>query len=122
VAAGGPPPLTLRHLIYSAAPMPADRIREVQRVFGPVLETAYGQVEAPQIVCAMRAEELLDERNLGSVGRPSPVAEVAILDDAGEALPAGEMGEIAVRGPLLMSGYLDQPELTAQTIVDGWLR
>src|SRR5689334_4494845 len=46
---------TLRHLIYSAAPMRPEQIREAQRVFGPVVETAYGQVEAPQIVTAMRA-------------------------------------------------------------------
>ena len=113
---------SLRHLIYSAAPMRADRIREAQRVFGPVVETAYGQVEAPQIVTAMRAHELLDEENLGSIGRPSPVAQVAIVDSMGTSLPNGEVGEIAVRGPLVMSGYLDRPEMTADAIVDGWLR
>ena len=59
----------LKHLIYSAAPMSADRIREAQRVFGPVVETAYGQVEAPQIVTAMRASEML--RREARVDRPS---------------------------------------------------
>ena len=49
---------SLRHLIYSAAPMRPDQIREAQRVFGPVVESAYGQVEAPQIVTAMRAADL----------------------------------------------------------------
>ena len=52
----------------------------------------------------------------------SPVAEVAILGASGDRMPNGEVGEIAVRGPLVMSGYLDQPEMTAQAIVDGWLR
>ncbi|HUQ82254.1 MAG TPA: AMP-binding protein [Gemmatimonadaceae bacterium] len=112
----------LRHLIYSAAPMRPDQIREAQRVFGPVVESAYGQVEAPQIVTAMRAADLEHDENLTSIGRVSPVAEVAIFGTAGEQLPNGEVGEIGVRGPLVMSGYLDQPELTAQTIVDGWLR
>lgn len=60
---------SLRHVIYSAAPMPPERIRECQRALGPVLETAYGQVEAPQIITAMRADELLVEENLTSVGR-----------------------------------------------------
>jgi acyl-CoA synthetase (AMP-forming)/AMP-acid ligase II len=113
---------SLRHLIYSAAPMRPEQIREAQRVFGPVVESAYGQVEAPQIVTAMRATELELEENLASIGRPSPVAEVAILDPDGASLPNGEVGEIAVRGPLVMSGYLDQPEMTARTIVGGWLR
>ena len=112
---------SLRHLIYSAAPMSPARIREAQGVFGPVIETAYGQVEAPQIITAMRARELEHDENLTSVGRASSVARVGIMDTAGDFLHAGDVGEIVVWGPLLMSGYLDQPELTAQTIVGGWL-
>ena len=112
---------SLRHLIYSAAPMRADQIRSAQRVFGPVLETAYGQVEAPQIISAMRAPELDVDENLASVGRPSSVAEVRIMNPLGELLPNGEVGEIVVRGPLVMSGYLDRPEMTAETLIGGWL-
>jgi long-subunit acyl-CoA synthetase (AMP-forming) len=112
---------TLRHVIYSAAPMSAERIRECQRVFGNVIETAYGQVEAPQIITAMRAHELLDERNLTSVGRPSTVASVRIASADGDCAKEGESGEILVAGPLLMTEYLGQRSLTHQTIVDGWL-
>lgn len=104
---------TLRHVIYSAAPMSPARIRECQRVFGPVIETAYGQVEAPQIVAAMRAREMMVEQNLASVGQPSSVATVRIDPNT---------GEIMVSGPLLMSGYLDRPDLTADVLGDGWLR
>jgi len=118
-----PSPMTrsLRHVIYSAAPMSAERIRDCQRVFGPVIETAYGQVEAPQIVTAMRAGELMADENLASVGRPSPMATVGIMSDDGTLKSAGEVGEIVVAGPLLMSGYLDRPEATASAITDGWL-
>jgi fatty-acyl-CoA synthase len=112
---------SMRHLIYSAAPMRPEQIREAQRVFGPVIETAYGQVEAPQIITAMRARELEHDENLTSIGRQSTVAEVAIMAPTGDLLPNGETGEIVVRGPLVMNGYLDRPDLTAQTIVDGWL-
>jgi acyl-CoA synthetase (AMP-forming)/AMP-acid ligase II len=112
---------SLRHLIYSAAPMSPARIRDAQRVFGPVVETAYGQVEAPQIVTAMRAADLMHEENLESVGRRSRVANVAIMSPDGAMLPPGDVGEIVVQGPLVMSGYLDRPDLTAETIVDGWL-
>jgi len=111
----------LRHVIYSAAPMRPEQIREAQRVFGPVIETAYGQVEAPQIVTAMRATELARDENLASVGRPSSVAEVAIMSTSGELLPNGEIGEIVVRGPLVMNGYLDRPDMTAEVVVNGWL-
>ncbi len=112
---------TLRHLIYSAAPMTAQAIRNARTAFGPVLETAYGQVEAPQIITAMRASAFEDERNIASVGRAVEPTRVAIMNTEGDFLPPGELGEIVVYGDLLMSGYLDQPELTAQTIVDGWL-
>ena len=120
-AASGRNYTSLRHLIYSAAPMRPDQIRAAQRVFGPVVETAYGQVEAPQIITAMRAADLERDENLASIGRPSPVAEVGIMAPTGELLPNGETGEIVVRGPLVMNGYLDRPEMTAQTIIDGWL-
>lgn len=103
---------SLKHVIYSAAPMAPEMIRKCQRALGPVIETAYGQVEAPQIITAMRADELLRDENLLSVGRASSVAEVRIDDDS---------HEILVRGPLLMSEYLGRPEQTAQTIIDGWL-
>lgn len=112
---------SLRHVIYSAAPMTPERIRDCQRFFGPVVETAYGQVEAPQIISAMRAHELLDDANLESVGRPSSVVTVDIMAPDGTLLPSDTVGEIVVRGPLLMSGYLDREAETASTITDGWL-
>jgi acyl-CoA synthetase (AMP-forming)/AMP-acid ligase II len=90
-------------------------------MFGPVIETAYGQVEAPQIITAMRAADLEHDENLGSIGRPSPVAEVGIMAPTGELLPNGETGEIVVRGPLVMNGYLDRPDMTTEAIIDGWL-
>lgn len=112
---------SLRHVIYSAAPMTAERIRDCQRFFGPVVETAYGQVEAPQIISAMRAHELLEDANLASVGRPSLVVTVGIMAPDGALLAADEVGEIVVRGPLVMTGYLDRETETASTIKDGWL-
>lgn len=112
---------SLRHLIYSAAPMPPERIAEARRVFGPVIETAYGQVEAPQVVTVMRAAEFADQPNLASVGRATFMTRVAVMSPEGGLLPAGEVGEVVVRGDLVMNGYLDQPALTAQTLVDGWL-
>lgn len=56
-----------------------------------------------------------------SVGVPLPYEEMRIVDDAGNDLPAGKVGEIVGRGPMMMPGYYKRPDLTAQAIKDGWL-
>ncbi len=111
----------LRHLVYGGAPMPPERIRQAQAVFGPVVGTSYGQTEAPQMIAIATGPEMAQEANLASVGRPTLLTRVAILDQERRPLPAGETGEIVVRGDLVMSGYLDDPEETAKALVDGWL-
>jgi acyl-CoA synthetase (AMP-forming)/AMP-acid ligase II len=112
---------SLRLLIYGAAIMPPEKIRRARGMFGPVVATNYGLTEAPQIITALTPEEGADERSIASVGRASLMTRVEIMNTAGELLPAGEQGEIVVSGDLLMSGYLDSPEQTAEALVDGWL-
>ena len=111
----------LRNLIYGGAPMPADKIDEVQTFFGPVVGTTYGQTEAPQIVTVLPPEELAEPSNRGSVGRTTWLSDMAIMSPDGSLLPAGELGEVVVKGDLVMSGYWRLPEKTAETIVAGWL-
>lgn len=111
----------LKHLIYAGAPMRIDQIREARRVFGPVLETTFGQTEAPQIISFQRADDFDDEANLESVGRASPLTRVEIMDAEGRILPPETVGEIVVKGDIVMKGYLDLAEETAKTILDGWL-
>lgn len=111
----------LRHLVYGGAPCPPDKIRAAQRVFGPVVEVVYGQTEASTIATAMRAADLEEERNLESVGPSCGLTRVAVVDPQGAVLPAGAHGEIVIGGDLLMNGYLDMPEVTAETIRNGWL-
>jgi len=60
-------------------------------------------------------------RKAASVGAPLPFYEMRILDESGRDVPAGHVGEICGRGPLMMAGYYKRPDLTAQAIVDGWL-
>lgn len=112
----------LKRLIYGGAPMPPERIRDAQGVFGPVLATNYGQTEAPQVVTYLGPEEMTDQRNLASVGRPTLLVRLAITDGDGNPAAANEDGEVLIGGDLVMSGYLDMPEATAETLVDGWLR
>jgi len=111
----------VRHLHYGAAPMVPERIAEARAVFNNGIEVIYGQTEAPMLITGMTAAEFEDERNLASVGRATALMEVRIVSPDGEVLPPGEMGEIVCRGDLLMTGYLDMPEETAKTVIDGWL-
>ncbi len=62
------------------------------------------------------------ERAFASVGRPLPGVEVAVVDEGGNAIEDGHVGEIAVNGRTVMHGYLHQPEITREVIRDGWLR
>lgn len=112
---------TLRHFIYAAAPMREERIIEAQRVFGNV-ETCYGQTEAPAIISYMTAQEARDPRNLQSVGRAALLTDIAIMSAEGKLLPVGDAGEVVVRGDLLMTGYWKQPDKTAETFKNGWLK
>lgn len=110
-----------KHLIYGAAPMPATRIRQAQEIFGPHIAAIYGQTEAPTMIAAITARELAEGVNIESVGRPCPFNDVQIMAPDGTIMPPGELGEVVVRGDLVMRGYLNRPDLTEQTIVDGWL-
>jgi fatty-acyl-CoA synthase len=112
---------SLRYLVYGGAPMRPEQIRDAQSVFGPVLCTSFGQTEAPQIITFLPPAAMSGER-LASVGRPSLFTRVAVVDKEGMPVAVGEEGEIAVRGDLVMTGYLHAEDETRKTLVDGWLR
>lgn len=111
----------LRNLIYGGAPMPVEKFEQVRTFFGPVIGSTYGQTESPQIVTVITPDDYADPANVGSVGCATWFSEFAIMSDDGEILPAGQAGEIVVRGDLVMTGYWRLPEKTAETLVDGWL-
>ena len=112
---------TLKHVIVGGDALRPEQVPRATALFNNALESCYGQTEAPQICACMRAHEWLDERNWASCGRPTLLTRMAVMDGAGNLVPAGEEGEIVVRGDLVMKGYLEMPEKTAETIVDGWL-
>jgi fatty-acyl-CoA synthase len=114
---------SLRALIYGAAPASPARIREALDCFGPVLVQTYGQTEAPNTILVLdqQAHAHASAGQLSSAGRPFPGVEVALLDEDDRVVAPDAVGEICVRGPLLMSGYHAQPEQTAQTLRGGWL-
>ncbi|MFE9655109.1 class I adenylate-forming enzyme family protein [Micromonospora sp. NPDC006431] len=106
-----------------AGPAAPARLRQAIARFGPCLRIVYGLSEAV-VICALPG--LTDDpehpERLRSCGRPYGDVAVEIRDSDGRVLPPGEDGEVWVRTKLSFAGYHGQPELTAETLVDGWVR
>ena len=110
----------LEMMAYGAAPITRKRLEEALDRFGPVLMQGYGQTEAPNALAALMPQAHTGDR-LNSCGAPLVGNRVAILDEDMNELPRGERGEICVRGPLIMRGYLDNPTVTEHATRGGWL-
>jgi long-chain acyl-CoA synthetase len=103
------------------APAPPELVRRVEAGFRngrPGI--GYGMTETNAYGPQNAADDYL--RKPRSAGRVLPLMRIAVRDDDGRDLPAGEVGEIWFYGPNLILGYWNQPEATAETMVDGWLR
>lgn len=115
---------SLALVIYGASPMAPARLVEAMERFGPVFMQLYGQSEAPNTVTVLRQQDH-DPVNrpelLASCGSPVGDSQVRLLDDDGNEVAPGEVGEICVRGPLVMVGYWNKPEETARALRHGWL-
>ena len=109
---------SLRLVVCGAAPMPAELIARVEDVLGVALVEGYGLSEGS---CASTLNPFDGVRKPGTVGLPLPGQEVRVVDQLGNSVPQGERGEIVIRGANVMRGYLNRPEDTAKTIIDGWL-
>ena len=117
----------LRSIVYGGAPMYVADAKEALELFGPKLAQLYGQGESPMTITALgrhefqRADQPDFDQRLASVGRAFTNTEVAILDDDDNRLPAGELGEVCVRGEPVMAGYWGNPEASADALRNGWL-
>ena len=103
-----------------SAPLAPATLRRLQeKMPNATVSNAYGMTEAGPAYCAMPKEESL--KRVGSVGQPMPPMEVHAVDEAGETLPAGEVGEILIRLPGREREYYKDEDATARTWADGWL-
>jgi fatty-acyl-CoA synthase len=100
---------TVEAVLVAGSPLPAHRLAEAAELLGPVMHSSYGQTETGRLTALAPAD--IGAGVLASVGRPLPGVEVAIRD-----------GEVLARAPYQMSGYLGEPELTAEVLADGWVR
>ncbi|MCX7213903.1 MAG: AMP-binding protein [Burkholderiales bacterium] len=115
---------SLQTIIYGASPMSPSRLVEGMKRFGPVFMQLYGQSEAPNCVTVLRRIDHDPEHHperLASCGAPIGNLQVRLLDDDGNEVADGEVGEICCRGPLVMAGYWKKPEETAKALRHGWL-
>jgi long-chain acyl-CoA synthetase len=114
-------------LLVGAAPVYADDLRAAMSTFGQRIWNGYGQGETPCTITAMSPRAMAaaaaagDEDLLRSVGVPRIATQVRVVDPDDRPLPDGEVGEVVVAGPTVMSGYLNRPDATAETLRGGWL-
>jgi fatty-acyl-CoA synthase len=101
--------------------VPAELVRRVESTFGMKLTVVFGQTESGPTITQTRLDDSPEDK-AQTVGTVLPQTEVKIIDETGRIVPVGESGELCTRGYLVMAGYFDLPEQTAQAIdADGWL-
>lgn len=117
----------LKTIIYGGAPMYLADLDEALGVFGPRLAQIYGQGETPMTITALSKADHADRdhprwrERMQSVGVPRTDVEVKVVDVDHRELPDGELGEVVVRGDVVMAGYWERPGATAETLRGGWL-
>src|SRR5262245_43092036 len=117
----------LKTIVYGGAPMYLADLESALGVFGPRLAQIYGQGETPMTITALSKADHADRDHprwrdrMQSVGLARTDVEVRVFGDDDRELPAGEIGEIVVRGDVVMAGYWNQPDATAETLRGGWL-
>ena len=111
---------TIQYIHYGASPMSWELLNRCGKVFSCRFNQGYGMTETYGTVVSLGPEDHLDPRHLSSVGRPAPGNELKIIDEAGNLLPAGEVGEVCVKTPAVMTRYIGMPERTAEVLRDGW--
>ena len=109
---------SLRYIICGAAPLSVELLEAFQHRFGIRVLEGYGLTET---TCVSSINPFYGDRKAGSIGLPLRGQQMRIAGPDGSEIPDGELGEIAIAGPNVMAGYLNDPEATAEAIRDGWL-
>ncbi|MBL9071466.1 MAG: fatty acid--CoA ligase [Sphingopyxis sp.] len=114
----------LKYILYGAAPIPLELLRQCIKMFGAQFIQAYGMTETTGTICMLPPEDHDPEGNarMRSAGKPLPGVEIAILGPDGASVPTGDVGEVVTRSSNNMIGYWNLPDATAKTMTaDGWI-
>lgn len=117
---------SLRYVSYGSAAMPEPLLREFMAALpGVRMLQSYGMTELSPVVTILgwrdHLPEAADSGRLRSAGRPAMLAEVAVVDAEDRPVPSGTHGEVVARGPMVMQGYWNRPDLTADALRGGWM-
>jgi long-chain acyl-CoA synthetase len=107
----------LRVCASGGAALPVEVLRGFEEAFGTKVLEGYGLSETSPVASFNQPDQ---ERKAGSIGTPIMGVEMAVVDDDGKEVPAGEVGEIVIRGHNVMKGYWGKPDATKDAIRDGW--
>ena len=112
---------SLEAIAYGGAPSAPELVRRIQQDLGAAPSNGWGMTETSATVTSHSAEDYLFRPD--SCGPPLPVSDIRIMsEDGSRELATGEVGELWAAGPQIVNGYWNDPEATAQTFVDGWVR
>jgi acyl-CoA synthetase (AMP-forming)/AMP-acid ligase II len=117
---------SLRYFLLAGSPVSPEKLRQAVEIFGPCMCQSYGQTECHMIATWLPPEEVAaaargdHPERLASCGRASYSVRVELMDDAGNILPTGQVGEIVARGGIVGGGYFEMPEATAEATAHGW--
>lgn len=113
---------SLKQVSYGASPIAEDLLLEAQKVFNCDFIQFYGMTETCGVGTFLPPEDHDPAKGkLRSCGKPWPGVDVKVVDPDGKEVPQGEVGEVVIRGQIIMKGYWNRPEATKQSVVGGWM-
>ncbi|HJV88424.1 MAG TPA: AMP-binding protein [Noviherbaspirillum sp.] len=115
---------TLKKIYTGGAPVPASVVEEFTKKFGTYVRSTYGLTESTSLTVAVprTRETPVDKNGACAIGVPVFGTDIYIADDEGHRLPAGQVGEILIRGPQVISGYWQREDATREAFYNGYLR
>lgn len=106
----------LKYCVSGGAAMPMEVMNQWEKATGVPIIEGFGMTETTVSVCINRQ----DDRRAGSIGKPFAGVEMRIFDDNDRELPSGDVGELVIRGPNILLGYLNKPAETAESLRGDW--